>query len=158
MASVTISSIAGGISNSGTISAGGDGIRLGGFASDSLASVIISNFGGGITNSGVISARGGGIVVGGTGSSGGSFTISSFSGNIANTSAIIAATGIHIQNSTTITGAIVDTGTIQASRHGIVVDSASDILASKTAIKITGPTFTGGITNFGVISGSAGIF
>ena len=57
----------------------------------------------------------------------------------------------------TITGAIVDSGTIKATSHGILIDSASEILASKTAIAIAGPTFTGGITNFGVISGSAGI-
>ena len=33
----------------------------------------------------------------------------------------------------------------------------SEILATKTAVAIAGKIFTGGITNFGVISGSAGI-
>ena len=82
--------------------------------------------------------------------------VSSFVGNIVNSGTITAKTGIDLFDSTII-GAIVDSGTIKATSHGILIDSASEILASKTAIDIAGPTFTGGISNFGVISGSAGI-
>src|SRR5581483_9154600 len=58
-----------------------------------------------------------------------------------------------------ILGAIIDTGTIKATSQGILIDRSSEILAGNTpiAIAVAGPTFTGGITNFGVISGSAGI-
>ena len=56
----------------------------------------------------------------------------------------------------TIAGAIVEAGTIRAS-DGILIDSASEILASKTAIEIASGTFSGGISNFGAISGSVGI-
>ncbi|MGA9430940.1 MAG: hypothetical protein WBV65_15555, partial [Xanthobacteraceae bacterium] len=56
--------------------------------------------------------------------------------------------GIAIDSST-INGQISDTGLLSG---GIFVDSASKITSANTAILITGPTFTGGISNFGTIS------
>jgi hypothetical protein len=131
-------STGGGISNSGTISAGHTGIRL--------ASVATAF--GGISNSGMISAGLAGIDL---------FDVSIFSaGGLINTGAISAKTGIAITDST-IQGAIINSGTIRATSQGILIGSASEILATKTAIDIAGGVFTGGISNFGVISGSAGI-
>jgi autotransporter passenger strand-loop-strand repeat protein len=51
----------------------------------------------------------------------------------------------------------VDSGTIRATSHGILIDDTSEILASKTAIAIKGGSLTGGIANFGVVAGSVGI-
>ena len=44
-----------------------------------------------------------------------------------------------------------------ATSHGILVDAASEILSTQTAVDILGRTFTGGIFNAGVISGGTGI-
>ena len=66
---VIISTFAGGISNSGTISAGAYGIVVGGTAG-SGGSVTISTFSGGISNTGTISAGGSGILLGGAPPSG----------------------------------------------------------------------------------------
>ena len=138
---------AGGTTNSGTISALHTGILL----------RYTATFTGGVTNSGAISAGGRGIAVG-TGSGAAAAGVSTFAGNILNNGKITAATGIAVLGGSTVLGAIVDSGSIVATSHGILIDSASEILAgSKTAIDIAGRTFTGGITNFGVISGSAGI-
>jgi autotransporter passenger strand-loop-strand repeat protein len=134
----------GGIVNSGTI-----------LANTGISLFDVSTFAGGVTNGGTISAARRGIAIGAT-SDGLVKGVPTFIGNIANGGTITARTGIGL-NGSTITGAIVDNGTIKATSHGILIDSASEILASKTAIAIAGPTFTGGITNFGVISGSAGI-
>ena len=77
-----------------------------------------------------------------------------FAGNVLNNGKITAATGVAVLGGSIVLGAIVDSGTIVATSHGILIDSASEILAgSNTAIDIAGRTFTGGITNFGVISG-----
>jgi hypothetical protein len=137
-------SAGGGIVNTGMIAAGSAGIGL--FA--------ISTFTGGISNSGSISAANRGIQLGFSTST--SWAVSSFTGDIANTGTIVAATGIALFDST-VAGAIVDSGSIKAASRGILIDSASEILATKTAVAIAGKIFTGGITNFGVISGSAGI-
>jgi hypothetical protein len=69
---------------------------------------------------------------------------------------ITAKTGIGLYAST-ITSGIIDIGSIKATSHGILIERASEVLSSKTAIDIAGPTFTGGISNAGVVSGSAGI-
>jgi hypothetical protein len=138
---------AGGTTNSGTISALHTGILLRG----------TTTFTGGVTNSGAISAGGRGIAVG-TGSGAAAAGVSTFAGNVLNNGKITAATGVAVLGGSIVLGAIVDSGTIVATSHGILIDSASEILAgSNTAIDIAGRTFTGGITNFGVISGSAGI-
>ena len=131
-----VSTFWGGITNSGngTISALNDGILVGG----------VTAFSGGITNSGMISASGGsGIGLAG---------VLNFTGNISNSGTITAKTGINVTGST-INGAIIDSGTILATGHGILVDSASKITAATTAIAVSGATFTGGITNAGTISG-----
>ena len=62
--------------------------------------------------------------------------------------------GIAIDSST-ITGQISDTGTLSG---GIFIDSASKIAANggDRGRTITGPTFTGGITNYGTITSASG--
>jgi autotransporter passenger strand-loop-strand repeat protein len=139
----TVNVVSGGIANGGTIRAASTGVSL----------ETVSTFVGDITNSksGTISA-GIGINLGFQGVN----PVASFIGNIVNSGTITARTGISISDST-IVGAIVDSGTIVATSHGILIDGLGKVLASKTAIAIAGPTFIGGITNFGVISGSAGI-
>jgi hypothetical protein len=124
--------------------------------------VLANTFSGDISNTGTISA-GVGIDLGALGFEffmapvPTLFSVSTFAGNVVNSGAIVATTGINLFDSN-ISGAIIDTGTIRASRFAISVDSNSDILAgSHTAIDITGTSFTGGIFNAGVISGSAGI-
>jgi len=118
--------------------------------------VTISTFSGGITNSGQITAtNGAGILIGGTGN----VTVANFSGgNISNFGTISAKTGIAIKG-TTITGAIVDSGVILGTTHGIFIDGTSTINASHTAISVSGPTFTGGISKAGTLSapGAVGI-
>ena len=161
-------SSAGGITNNGSIAAGSGGLFV----------AFVPSFTGHIVNSGTISAANGtditfhsaptylggivnkgklvaplgrGIYVNsvalfGSGSSGG----------ITNSGVVSAQTGIAITHST-VAGAIVDSGTVKAASHGILVDDTSEILSTGTAVAIAGPTFTGGISNFGVISGSVGI-
>ena len=136
-----VGTIFGGVSNSGKI------VAAVGVAVNSSEVVGTTSAIGGINNSGTITASIDGIVVANG---------ANISGIIGNRGVIIAPTGIFVSASN-IDGPIVDSGTIKAASHGILIDSASKILASKTAIAIAGPTFTGGISNFGVISGSAGI-
>src|SRR5262249_27706825 len=139
----SFSTFAGAISNTGLISAGafdGIGVYTGTLFGNSAAGGTIVNrgtilantagiqlvgiptFAGGLYNSGSISAHDKGIVV---------TAVVTFAGNIDNSGTITAKTGISISDST-ITGAIVDSGTIKATSHGILIDSASEILASKT--------------------------
>ena len=75
-------------------------------------------------------------------------------GSIVNSGTITAKTGIALYAST-ITSGIIDSGSIKATSHGILIERASEVLSSKTAIDIAGPTFTGDISNSGVVSGSA---
>ncbi len=77
--------------------------------------------------------------------------ISTFTGGITNAGTITASTGIAIAGST-INGAIVDSGNILASKVGISIDSASRVSTATSAIQITGPSFTGGISNAGTVS------
>ncbi len=165
------STFSGNISNSGTISAGGFAIKVsspntfvGTIAnSGSLtgASFGIDVFGtpkivGGISN------NAGGTIAGTVGigvglrTTHGVLGVTSFVGNISNAGIITAGTGVGIIGST-ITGAIVDSGTINASRVGINVDGASKVVTTATAIKVSGATFSGGITNSGMISARTGI-
>ena len=135
---------------------------------------LVSNFSGGITNSGTIrglnsagiliaeNANFSGDVVnasGGVISAAQGFGIElsqeAISGFLSNGGKITARTGIALLNGSTITGAIVDSGTIVATSHGILVDAASEILSTQTAVNIVGRTFTGGIFNAGVISGGS---
>jgi hypothetical protein len=82
--------------------------------------------------------------------------VSSSVGSIVNSGTIAAKTSIALSESI-IVGAVVDSGTINATSQGIPIDSASEILAANIAIEIAGLTFTGGVTNFGKVAGSAGI-
>jgi uncharacterized protein with beta-barrel porin domain len=79
----------------------------------------------------------------------------SFTGSITN-EGTISPSGITFKNGT-INGQISSSGIIAG---GISLDSASKIISTTgTAIKITGPTFSGGISNAGTISaGVNGIF
>jgi uncharacterized protein with beta-barrel porin domain len=140
--SVKLGSFAGGISNSGTISALGSGILVGGDAFGTGSSVTISNFSGGISNSGVITIAGGkgggqnsGIFVGGLGThvagSGGSVTISTFAGGISNSGTIAVAGG---------------KGGGQSA--GIFV--GGNAFASGSSVTLS--AFSGGISNSGTIS------
>ncbi|HLH89403.1 MAG TPA: autotransporter domain-containing protein [Xanthobacteraceae bacterium] len=142
-----LASFAGGITNAGTISAGASGIGV----------VKIQSFSGNISNAGTISSRNFGIVVGGLNTSRLSFRVRSFEGNITNSGTITAKTGILVQNAG-ISGAIVDSGIINASHIGIIVRSQASVVATRMAVAITGPTFTGGITNTGTIAGATGLF
>ena len=78
-------------------------------------------------------------------------TNTSFSGSITN-EGTISPSGIALSNGT-ITGAISSTGTITG---GISLDHASKIIATATAISISGPSFSGGISNAGTISSTTG--
>jgi len=78
-------------------------------------------------------------------------TNTSFTGDITNEGTITPG-GITFNNGT-ITGSIASSGIISG---GISLDSASAITSAGTAILITGPTFSGGISNAGTISGATG--
>ncbi len=71
----------------------------------------------------------------------------SFSGNVSN-AGTISPSGIFV-NHATIAGSIVNSGNLAG---GISIDSTSRISSANTAIKITGPTFSGELTNAGAIS------
>ncbi|MGB6568839.1 MAG: autotransporter domain-containing protein, partial [Xanthobacteraceae bacterium] len=160
---ITISTFAGGISNSGTIAAG-KGIFVGGTAS--RGQITISTFTGGISNSGMISGSGNGIFVGGFASRG-TITVSTFAGGIVNSGTIsagnagsngIAVRGFAQVGSTvtiaTFAGSISNSGMISANGDGIFVGGTA-LLSSTVTIS----TFAGGISNSGVISARGnGIF
>ena len=65
-----------------------------------------------------------------------------------------AKTGIDVIDSF-IGGAIIDSGAIAATSRAILIDGASEVLSNETAIVVAGKTFTGGISNFGLISGAS---
>ena len=142
---VSLNTFFGGITNAGTIS-GNFGI----FA-DSIVTFGTTGSPGGITNTGTISAGFIGIQIGYRTGGGVVAPISTFVGNVSNSGTITAQTAISIVHST-ITGAIVDNGVILGSGHGILIDGASQITSAATAIKISGPTFTGGISSAGTLS------
>ena len=160
---------AGTIANSGKIATAGLGIGVvdvadsGKFSGSivnagSLATVnsgvFVSDVGqtlaGGVTNSGLITAQNDiGLVL---------RDDANVVGNVVNakTGTIVAPGGIGIEDST-ITGEIIDEGSIVAANVGINIDSASKIAATKTAIDVTGATLTGGVSNAGEITGKIGI-
>jgi hypothetical protein len=70
----------------------------------------------------------------------------SFTGNLSNTGTI-SPSGIAVTGST-ITGSILSSGTLIG---GISIDTASRINSAGSAIYISGPSFSGGITNNGNI-------
>jgi hypothetical protein len=133
---------AGGISNSGKIASTlKDGILV------SRITVLGAGSAGGIVNAGVISAGASGIDIS---------QIAMISSGIVNSGTIAGKLGIGVFTAT-VAGGIIDSGSIIAATTGISIDGLSEVRASKTAIDIAGPTFTGGIRNTGVVSGSAGI-
>ncbi|HEY1540905.1 MAG TPA: autotransporter domain-containing protein [Xanthobacteraceae bacterium] len=181
------STVTGQISNAGSISVSGTGIRVdtdsvvtngivntgtitSGTSAAGIQVVGVSTFAGGITNTGTIAAAafGAGIVVTDT-------TV--FTGGITNTGTIVAApSGVGIAvggpgiGVPTFTGGIVNTGTIGAGATGILlanvgtfsggISSSGTIAAGSIGIDICFcvGTFTGGITNAGLISaGRTGI-
>ena len=147
---VQSSTIAAAIINGGVIVAKGD------FSAKSDGIVVrgVATFLGGVSNRGSISAGHIGIEFGKSTTN--AFGVSSVVGSIVNSGTITAKTGIALYAST-ITSGIIDSGSIKATSHGILIERASEVLSSKTAINVAGPTFTGGIFNAGVVSGSAGI-
>jgi uncharacterized protein with beta-barrel porin domain len=139
-ASIVVSTFSGGISNSGTISAGGPGILVGGNSSVSgsaNSSVGITTFAGGISNSGTISSGGAGIEVGGD--PGASFIV---------TASIVVST---------FSGGISNSGTISATGAGILVGGDPRAQTTSATASVSISTFSGGITNTGTISASDGI-
>ncbi len=169
----TITSFAGGISNQGTITAGGAGIFLGASTFNSLRSGFISAFSGGITNSGKIVAttsNGIGIHVGGHVNPStivAAIGISSFGGGIVNSGTISSArdgivvagqafTGQSGTSSTftisTFGGGIVNSSTISAAGKGIYVGGTATGVSTSII-----HTFSGGITNTGLVTAHTGI-
>ena len=154
--------------NSGTISAAGPAIFVGGVLTGNGVSVVISTFSGGITNSGLLSG-GTGILVGTrfpqTPSS--LFALSTFTGGISNSGKITAhTTAILVENVANFSGGITNAsggtisndgfvGAIEIERvtsfsGGIVNASGGLISARGSAIAVfANGTFAGGITNAG---------
>ncbi len=143
------SNAAGGVSNSGTISANSDiffetssfsgGVRNSGTLSSTGTAINVNNvatFAGGVSNSGTISATNyDGIAV---------WAATLFVGYISNSGRITAgSTGIYVTNVSTFTGGITNSGTISSSsRTGIVVNNVGQ--------------FSAGIGNSGTIAVAAG--
>jgi uncharacterized protein with beta-barrel porin domain len=149
-ASLTISTFAGRISNAGLITAGLNGIFVGGTAK-SGGSLTISTFTGGISNTGTISAGGKGIFVGGGArGAGSSVAISTFSGGITNNGTITAKTGIVIgvQVQNFVNGAIVNSGTITGTVNAIDISAAPNGMT----IDVLGGAISGNMTGAGTTS------
>ena len=149
----------GGITNTGTISAGSNGITAD-------FTETITSFAGGISNQGTISAGGVGIFLGATYNFFRAGFISAFSGGITNSGKITAGTndGIHVggtaKPSTSVInvgissfgGGIFNSGTISAGGNGIAIAGQATGIAPGTRGTYTISTFSGGITNSGTIS------
>jgi outer membrane autotransporter protein len=138
---VPTGTVAGSITNSGSISGGSDGIVLG-----------ASTLTGGITNTGSISGGGVGIVLG----------ASTLTGGI-NNSGSISGGGVGIVlGASTLTGGINNSGSISGGGVGIVlgesnltggINNSGSISGGRVGIVLGASTLTGGITNSGTISG-----
>ena len=182
--SVGISTFQGGITNSGTISAGGVAIFVGGNANISSggnqrAILGISTFSDGVNNTGTITAIGNGIFIGGNATVANDLfntaivDISAFSGGVSN-AGTISATGVGIfvggqasvgggvSNTASVTistfsGGITNTGSISASGAGIRVGGDTSVAGNSNTASVTIATFSGGITNTGKIVAATGI-
>ena len=173
---MTISTFSGGISNSGTIDAGGAGIWVGGTTTNAAAganvtaSLTIATFSGGIGNSGTIDAGTTGIRVdhvlafnGGI-SNAGSITASHYGIVVFDVSQFGGTAGGGITNSGTISVGSVDGIFVGGSRSatGVTnfaggITNSGAITANFNAIQVDFvSTFTGGISNSGTISAGAG--
>ena len=138
--------ISGGVVNTGTIRAVQTGI----------VAITVSTFAGGITNNGTLSAGAVGIRLG-SATVPQQYAVSSFTGDIVNSGTITAKTGIALIDST-IMGAIVVSGNLLATSHGILIDGASQLSnASRAGVRVTASKFLGGISNAGSISAITGI-
>src|SRR5262249_9836886 len=152
----------GGITNAGTISAAAFG-SFGG-----LGISVDNNFAGGITNQGRIIADKSGIGLRSAGTFTGGITnagtisaglharitlsvVTTFSGKSYTGGIITAPTGIML-NIATVSGQIVVSGNVLASRAGLRINALSSVSSSLTTVKITASTFTGGMINAGTIS------
>jgi uncharacterized protein with beta-barrel porin domain len=172
------STVAGSVSNAGTITAQGDGIVVtnnatvsggisnAGMITSSSKGVFVSSvskFGGGISNSGTIASLGSKAIL--------VSAVSSFSGNITNSGMISgnANVTLFVDGVSTFTGNVVNSGTIDASDIGIAVGQVSTFTGnisnggtisiggiSAITVQVTS-TFTGGVTNSGTLIGGAGI-
>lgn len=170
-----VSTLSGGITTSGTISAGlfgiaveADAIFIGGIsnfgtisdtdaAGEGIIVDSISSFSGGLSNFGSIAAPRFGLVA---------FNVAAFTGNISNAGSITAGdAGVFVDDST-INGAIVDSGAILGSGAAVAieVEGTSEINADNAAaIMVRGPTtqglsqltITGGLINDGKLSSAA---
>jgi hypothetical protein len=137
--STNVGSFTGGISNSGKLTALGEGIFVNG-----VAFFGNSSSGGGITNSGTISAGHSGIRVG--------LVFTSFSGGTSNASSgkivstqgigIFVGTSIGVFGNSSAGGGITNSGTISARQSGILLQNFT--------------TFVGGISNSGRIASTIG--
>ena len=137
--------------NTGTISAASAGIFLGGIG-------VIHSFSGGVTNRGRIIAGTTGIRL----EAPSGLTVA---GNVVNTGTISGQCGLGLLNGL-ISGAIIDSGAIVASgpngilaegnvTRGINVAAGGKVVVSGTSgadIAVHTATFTGGITNAGIVS------
>jgi outer membrane autotransporter protein len=78
-------------------------------------------------------------------------------GGVVSNAGTISASGsgnaISVTNNTTLESGIIDSGTILSSNHGIFIGGGSTVTKGGTAIRITGHTFTGGISNAGTVTG-----
>jgi hypothetical protein len=138
--------ISGGVVNTGTIRAAQTGI----------VAITVYTFAGGITNNGTLSAGAVGIRLG-SATNPQQDAVSSFTGDIVNSGTITAKTGITLIDST-ILGAIVVSGNLLATSHGILIDDASQLSnASRAGVRVTASKFLGGISNAGIISAITGI-
>jgi len=131
------SSVTGGITNAGTITANGvdgnHGISL--FGTSTVA--------GGITNSGTIDTSAGGIHLGGA--------ASVTSGGITNSGTITSTDGIVISFTTTVTGSVNNSGIITASDVGVLVTNGS----ADGIVNQAGGIITGGSNSIEIVSATA---
>ncbi len=147
------STITGQISNAGTISVGGTGIRID-------TNSVITN---GIVSSGTITAGTSGAGINVTG-------VATFAGGITSTGTITAGTdgaGIAVVNTSVFSGGMTNTGSIVAGSVGMVVNTVSTftggilntgtISVGGAGIGVSADTFTGGISNSGTINAIFGI-
>ena len=141
------SAFSAGISNSGTVSGGAEGIYVSG----------VTQFGtgasGGISNSGTISAGGYGIYV---------YDVTTFFGGISNSGTISAGhAGIDVESVTTFSGGITNSGTISsAGTYGIYMSTPARSWAGSATparSRATMASMSSGVTQFGSSSAGGGI-
>jgi uncharacterized protein with beta-barrel porin domain len=158
------STITGAVSNAGTISASGSGNAISVINNTTIES--------GIVDSGTILSSNHGIAIGSgstvtKGNTAIRITGHTFTGGIANAGTVTGGNfGIVASGVTLFSGGINNSGTISGTAdygielvnvatflNGITNSSGGLITGGEFAINIEGKTFSGGITNFGVISG-----